>query len=80
VVEHTCNPSTQEAEAGESRVQGEPELHGKATQRAHRSGLWHHGESDLSLLFHPGTQLLISAPHSTCLGWVVSSSESSLHS
>jgi hypothetical protein len=27
MVAHTCNPSTQEAETGESQVQGHPGLH-----------------------------------------------------
>lgn len=32
VVAHTCNASTQEAEAWESEVQSQPELDGKTTQ------------------------------------------------
>jgi hypothetical protein len=38
---HACNPSTHEAEAGESRVQGQPALHSKTlTQNKTKNGVF----------------------------------------
>jgi hypothetical protein len=34
MVAHTCNPSTQEAEAGESQVQDQPRLHSKTLSQS----------------------------------------------
>jgi hypothetical protein len=40
VVEHTCNPNTQEAEAGGSRVQGQIRLHSLVSKQKRKKEKW----------------------------------------